>query len=183
MLKWKKLLNIVSLTLVFALTSCGEDSGTFESNESGTEELSLEDIQNAMNKKNEKTAEKKDEVDPILGSPDDIDVDLTVLSSTMVLSQVYDMLSYPESYVGDIVKMDGQFTSYEDDTGRTIYACLIEDAAACCQSGFEFTWEAFEDPANIPEALTEIEVVGVFDTYSDGVFEYATLDATSVVFK
>ena len=38
-----------------------------------------------------------------------VDVDLTKLSSTMVYSEVYNMMSSPESYMGKRVRMKGSF--------------------------------------------------------------------------
>ena len=36
-----------------------------------------------------------------------VDVDLTALSSTMVYSEVFNMLNTPENYVGKTIKMTG----------------------------------------------------------------------------
>ena len=64
------------------------------------------------------------------------DVDLTTLSSTMVYSQVADMMYTPEKYDGKIIKASGQFSVYHDDTqDKNYYAILIQDAAACCAQG------------------------------------------------
>ncbi len=189
----KKILYIVPLALLITLVSCGSPVVESANQEVATEiidgtELSLEDIRNAMNENQapEEESEDPDDLEAKIAQSiaEGIDVDLTVLSSTMVYSQVYDMLSYPESYIGDIVKMEGQF-SYNIDpaTNKAYYACIIADAAACCQSGFEFTWEAFENPDNLPKDLANIEVIGSLRTYEENGFEYVTLDATSVVVK
>ncbi len=42
----------------------------------------------------------------------EIDVDLTQLSSTMVYSEVYNMINTPEDYIGKTVKMSGTFNLY-----------------------------------------------------------------------
>ena len=42
-----------------------------------------------------------------------IDVDLTKLSSTMVYSEVYAMMTAPGDYIGKQVKMNGQFALYQ----------------------------------------------------------------------
>ena len=112
------------------------------------------------------------------GAADSVDVDLTTLSSTMVYSQVFDMLYQPESYLGKTVRMAGQFASYEvDDDGPVYYACVIQDATACCAQGIEFV------PAGGAVSLAEgdeIRVTGVFDLYDEDGETYCTLRDAAV---
>ena len=109
-------------------------------------------------------------------SADGVDVDLTVLSSTMVYSEVYNMLYfYPENYYGKTVKMTGQFNVYQwvDESGvvadmPVAYACIISDAAACCAEGMEFVLEGdYTYPEDYPELGTEITVIGEFQSYEE----------------
>ncbi len=106
-----------------------------------------------------------------------IDVDLTVLSSTMVYSEVYNMLSSPDDYIGKTVKMKGTFTYYHDEAAdRYYFACLIADATACCSQGFEFVLAGDAVfPRDYPDVGKTISVVGVFDTYAEGEYRYCTL--------
>lgn len=106
-----------------------------------------------------------------------IDVDLTKLSSTMVYSEVFNMMSKPDDYIGKTVKMDGQFTVYHDDsTGNNYYACIIKDAAACCSQGMEFVLtDDYVYPADYPKEGDDVAVIGVFDTYMEGDYKYCTL--------
>ncbi len=106
-----------------------------------------------------------------------IDVDLTVLSSTMVYSEVYNMMSSPEDYIGKTVKMKGAFTYYHDEASdRYYFACLIADAAACCSQGLEFVLAGDAVfPRDYPDVGKTISVVGVFDTYAEGEYRYCTL--------
>ncbi len=102
-----------------------------------------------------------------------VDVDLTVLSSTMVYSEVYNMLMNPEEYIGRTVKMEGACATYHDDSsGADYYACIIQDATACCAQGIEFV---LTDGSAYPSPDTEISVVGVFDTYDEDGRLYCTL--------
>ena len=96
-----------------------------------------------------------------------IDVDLTALSSTMVYSEVYNMVVAPESYVGKTVKMKGQFIYYEDSrTENQHFGCVIADATACCSQGLEFLLAGSHTyPDDYPELYSEITVVGTFDKY------------------
>lgn len=97
-----------------------------------------------------------------------IDVDLTKMSATMVYSEVYNMMALPDNYLGQTVRMQGQFQMYEGD-GRNYYVVLIADALACCQQGMEFVLDGdYSYPEDYPEPGTEVTVTGVFDTYMEG---------------
>lgn len=103
-----------------------------------------------------------------------IDVDLTQLSSTMVYSEVYNMVMTPEKYVGKTVKMSGQFAAYAGNPAATdgpayYFAVVIADATACCQQGLEFVWPGEHAyPADYPAAGAEITVTGTFEAYQVG---------------
>ena len=112
------------------------------------------------------------------------DVDLTVLSSTMVYSQVADMMYTPEKYNGKIVKASGLFSVYHDDAqDKNYYAVLIQDATACCAQGIEFIWDGEHSyPEDYPEIGQEITVMGTFGTYEeDGATYTQLLDASLTV--
>ncbi len=106
-----------------------------------------------------------------------VDVDLTVMSATMVYSVVYAMVTEPSSYEGKTVKMDGIFDVYTDEnTGKNYYACIIQDATKCCSSGIEF--ELKEErvyPDEYPDNGSYITVTGVFETYEEDGILYCTL--------
>jgi len=120
--------------------------------------------------------------DMLSGEPDpNVDVDLTVMNSIMVYSEVYNMVTEPSSYIGKKIKMDGIFDVYTDErTGKNYYACIIQDATKCCSSGIEF--ELAKEriyPDEYPEAGSIITVTGVFETYEEDGILYCTLrDAT-----
>ena len=101
-----------------------------------------------------------------------IDVDLTQMSSTVVYSEVYSMLLTPKDYEGLVVKMSGGYTYAEGET-QIYHACIIADATACCQQGIEFV------PADTafvaPEVGTTITVTGTFLIYYEGSNMYVTL--------
>lgn len=116
--------------------------------------------------------------DAALSNSAEIDVDLTSLSSTMVYSEVYNMISDPDSYLGKTIKMDGLFTVYHDEsTGNNYYACIIQDATACCAQGIEFVLtDDYSYPDDYPAEGSEITVVGEFGTYMEGEYQYCTLN-------
>ena len=112
-----------------------------------------------------------------------IDVDLTKLSSTMVYSEVYNMMYSPDDYVGKTVKMEGQFAIYQatDENGALIpdqiyFACVIADATACCSQGLEFVLAGEKTyPDDYPELGSEINVTGVFQLYDENGTTYCHL--------
>ncbi|MBR1736522.1 MAG: hypothetical protein IJ736_05845, partial [Firmicutes bacterium] len=70
-------------------------------------------IQENKNIPDNMTAEKDD--DNISGSLQKIDVDLTAMSSTIVYSEVYNMMYEPNEYIGKTIKMKGVFKTYHDE--------------------------------------------------------------------
>ena len=97
-------------------------------------------------------------------STDGIDVDLTALSSTMVYSEVYNMLLSPEDYLGKTVKMGGVFAYYHDDASdKDYYACIISDATACCSQGIEFILtDDYSYPDDYPEEGEDIYPYSIY---------------------
>lgn len=111
----------------------------------------------------------------------DIDIDLTRLSSTMVYSEVYNMMNSPESYVGKMVRMNGKLAVYKYPE-RNYYTCIIKDATACCQQGMEFLWAGnHKYPDDYPNEGDGIIVTGVFDIYYEGENKYVQLKDASLV--
>ncbi|MCR4629266.1 MAG: hypothetical protein K5760_06670 [Clostridium sp.] len=102
-----------------------------------------------------------------------VDVDLTSLSATMVFSEVYHMMTSPQDYIGKVIRMEGICAVSQDPTsGKVYYACIVQDATACCSQGIEFERRQQGDD---PEAGQNICVTGTFDLYREGDRQYATL--------
>ncbi len=110
-------------------------------------------------------------------SADGIDIDLTQMSATMVYAEVYNIMSYPDRYIGKTIKADGEFATYRDETtGKMYYACIVKDATACCAQGLEFApAEERKYPDDFPAEGDEVCVIGVFDTYMEGEDTYGVL--------
>ena len=126
-----------------------------------------------------RTSNNSGSVEDVLaqGMNDVPDVDLTVLSSTMVYSEVFNMMYYPENYIGKTVKMSGMYTMFHDEnTGKYYHGCIVKDATACCAQGIEF--ELTDDyvyPDDYPDFGADICVVGTFETYKEGDNTFCTL--------
>lgn len=111
----------------------------------------------------------------------DIDLDLTRLSSTMVYSEVYNMMNSPENYVGKMIRMNGKLAVYKYPE-RNYYTCIIKDAAACCQQGMEFLWAGnHKFPDDYPNEGDGIIVTGIFDIYYEGENKYCQLKDASLI--
>ena len=106
-----------------------------------------------------------------------VDLDLTKLSGTVVYSQVYDMMMNPDSYMGQIIKMRGSFSYFQDEiTKQEYFAAIIADATACCAQGIEFVWAGEHSyPRDYPPPETDITVTGAFSTYDENGMMYVQL--------
>lgn len=112
-----------------------------------------------------------------------IDIDLTALSSTMVYSEVYNMMITPENYIGKTVKMRGQLEIAQPldadgnpDPQRIYFSCIIADATACCAQGIEFVLAGeHKYPEDYPQPGAEITVSGTFRTYEEDGYIYGQL--------
>ena len=106
-----------------------------------------------------------------------VDIDLTVLSSTMVYSQVYNLMVDPYSYIGKTIKMTGMYACTDLTQSTEFYcACIIQDATQCCSQGIEFELDdTYSFPDDYPEYGDDITVIGEFDIYQDGGYTYCTL--------
>lgn len=208
MKRWMTIL--LCLALILAMAGCGNNStankpvgnqpagvkdvleqGMAEADNSKADDTGRpaeNDTQNRQNTESQETQTPEPSSEPETtsipaDSADGVDVDLTALSSTMVYSEVYNMMVSPEQYIGKTVKMDGLFAYYHDEaTGNYYFACIIQDATACCAQGIEFVLtEDYVYPDDYPEVDEEICVVGVFDTYQEGDYTYCTLRKAKLV--
>ncbi len=110
----------------------------------------------------------------------DVDIDLTLLSATMVYSQVYDLMINAPDYYGKTIKLEGEFISeYYDATGLTYTFVVITDATGCCPQGLEFK---ADDDVEMPEHGTPVALTGVIESYKEGDSEYLRIAADEVTF-
>lgn len=211
--RWPKMKKKVALLiwalLIALLTGCGnkpspartgnQPSGVSQVLESKTaEQYSINETAGKSEESSAEDTEDKRQTGVNEGAPvpevrsgsetaaagaDGIDIYLTTLSSTMVYSEVWNMLVYPENYVGKTVKMNGALAIYHDeDTDKNYFACVISDATACCSQGIEFALtDDYKYPDDYPEEGGEICVTGVFDTYEEDGYMYCTLRDARIV--
>lgn len=89
----KTIAILLALVLALSFVACSKNSDKNENSNS-----------KPTTKTSETTTEEKS-----------VDLDLTELSSTVVYSEVYNMLIKPDDYKGKIIKMKGQFNQYTDE--------------------------------------------------------------------
>lgn len=138
----KKILSIILIcSMVLTMTGCGSDAGTTDSD-------------------NAASAGKTEET---------VDIDLSAFSNTMAYSELTNINSTPDDYIGQTIKVRGTFNIYHDEaTDKYYYACLIADTSACCSAALEFVPEGdFTYPDDFPELDTEITVMGTLETYDE----------------
>ena len=175
---------LLAVCMMGFLCSCGKGGGE----DAGNDTLSSDEEASASAEiiptpNQQETPEKSGQAQPSAGK---VDVDLTVLSSTMVYSEVYNMLyNDPAYYLGKTVKARGEFSIYQLVTDGVLqpdpvsYACIISDAAACCAEGMEFVLEGnYTYPDDYPELGAEITVIGEFQSYEEnGMIWYHLVNA------
>lgn len=115
-------------------------------------------------------------------------VDLTALSSTMVYAEVFAMMSSPEDYVGKTVKMQGIFSKGQFyaagslNDGGTVFACIVQDATACCAQGIPFELAGDHTyPQDYPELGDTITVVGTFEIHEQEGMQFCRLRDAELV--
>ena len=152
-MKMKKMISILLTAIaIVMITSCGKNGNTnardmntqtnvqsvleqgmtaqSNTNESVNAVIAVDKINDEQADTNDETADEQvdtgNEAADEQDGTDGVDVDLTVLSSTMIYSEVYNMMYYPENYIGKTVKMEGQFAFYLDEsTAKYYFACII----------------------------------------------------------
>ena len=170
---------LLAVCMMVSLCACGKDSEKDAGNDaSSSNEKSSASAESIPTPKEQETPDEQqtpEEPEQTQTSADGVDVDLTVLSSTMVYSEVYNMLyNDPAHYFGKTVKAKGTFSLYQLVTDGVLqpdpvaYACIIADATACCAEGMEFVLEGdYTYSDDYPELGAEITVIGEFQSYEE----------------
>jgi len=179
---------LILFTLLF-LTGCGGDQASSRGsvvNNSGNVSQLLEPSADdaaaqgqAVPEEAETQSAGTDASVPRAADSRSIDIDLTQMSSTMVYSEVLNMLTMPDDYIGKIIRVRGWTASYMDDyTDEPYYAVIIPDATACCAEGIEYL---LTDEYEYPEPKTEATITGEFETFEEkatGILYCRLKDAT-----
>ena len=175
----KVFITLLIAAMNLALIGCGSKT---ENEESDASVSITEDTSENTAEENKIEADTLEETDLEAEESEkqadpDVDLDLTALSSTMVYSEVFNMIMDPEAYTGQTIKMDGNCSVFTDEeTGKTYYACIVKDATACCSQGLEFVLdESLYTAADYPADGDEITIKGTFSSYNEGEYMYITM--------
>ena len=152
----KKIISIVIITaILLMLASCG---GNSENNSDAETTRAISVSEDA----------------------ESVDIDLTKLSNTMVYSQLYNMVTKPDNYIGKTVKLRGKYSVYDGDN-RKYYVCEVMDETACCSQGLEFVLADSEEyPEYNPDMPKSIEVCGTFNTYTEDNASYVQIENATI---
>lgn len=85
----------------------------------------------------------------------EIDCDLTVVSETIMFSQIINLIYSPSEYENMVFKMEGMIQQFDVDGVGMMYFIVIYDETGCCPYGIELR---FDDDAEIPEDLSTITI-------------------------
>ena len=103
----------------------------------------------------------------------DIDVDLTVMSSTMAQAEFNRIFSNLEDYLGKTIKIAGPYYSFHlEQTGVLYRYVLIVEGDECCRIGIEIRSD--DEGMSHTEFARQnalVEVIGILRTHMD--FGYA----------
>lgn len=164
-------------------TASSATDGTFDNTLSNTDGGSLisnneQAVSNILNNTKKTEAKVLD-----TSSYTDIDYDLTQMSSTLIYSEMFNMMTNAQTYVDKVIKMKGYTGLFKDGASdSTYYSCIVPDATACCANGIEFVLnDSYEKYIDYPVVNDEITVVGVFSLYKEGEYEYITLKNAELV--
>ena len=184
----KKIICLLTIcALIFSLAACSDSGNSTSSSAADSTPVTSSSSADTSSSSAEPTTVVTNDgtrTDAKADTPktDGVDVDLTVMSSTMVYSEVLNMQQKPDDYEGKIVKMKGPFNVTEQGENR-YFACIIADATACCSTGIEFVWAGDHAyPDDYPAQDQEITVTGTFNTYMEGKYKYLQLKDAEVEF-
>lgn len=157
----KKIISlIVSAAVLLGLSACSSDSKPKEA-------VAQQPVTSAVNVDTSK-----------------VDYDIASLNTTMAYSQVMNMQTNPDEFIGKVVRMKGNFAHlYVEETNTTYYTLMIADATACCNAQLEFVLgNDYVYPNDFPSENQEATVTGVFETYYEGETRYAHLVCNTIDF-
>lgn len=109
-----------------------------------------------------------------------VDIDFTYLSKTMAYAQLSNMMYPYENYLGQTVKIQGEYYFQEvPQNNMTYHFLLLMDDTNCCQGVMEFL---LPEGASYPAMGTEIRIAGTYVLDVDDTGSYPVLSVTDYAF-
>ncbi|MFI3237066.1 MAG: hypothetical protein R3Y47_03435 [Lachnospiraceae bacterium] len=190
---------LTTLLMISALTACGnsdaqvlvEGSVSYLLEEATKQEEAVEDVEETESEvveyeeldistmfgdddeeKESTTVESEVSTEQAQGTTvadSEVDVDLTILSTTMLYGEIYNIAINPTPYLESTIKVTGSYGFYEDTINDIKYfSVIIMDSTGCCAQGFEFILaDDYTYPDDYPEIGTEITIIGELETYEE----------------
>ncbi len=176
-----RIMSCIALILLF-VTGCSKNESRMPS-VNNVDKVIRNQIEEAENENNSETKQDnvigETEVEEInnvevveeeINTSGEVDMDLTVMSSDMIYTTIYQLMEEPDTYIGKKIKINGVYNAiYYEPTDKYYHYVIIEDATACCAQGMEFVWEDGNHtyPDEYPDESVEIEIIGDFETYRE----------------
>ena len=99
---------------------------------------------------------------------DEIDLDLSNASATVVFAQVSNMYAEPWNYLDAVIRIRGTLDFYVKSSGQECSMVMVQDATACCGQGLEFVRKNDGIYSNsCPDYGQEVVVTGRFEIYQE----------------
>ena len=166
------------LILIFAVSYINKETAQPENTNSNTQNSAAKEtaLPENVNPKTQNNPAKEAK---------SIDIDLTIMSSTMVYAEIFNIIRNPNAYKGKVIKMSGPYdvSYYEKDKSYNHFV-IIEDETACCREGLQFVWNGEHIyPDDYPEQNEKIEVIGKIGINTDNgrTYFYLAVDNLSVL--
>jgi hypothetical protein len=98
-----------------------------------------------------------------------IDIDLTSFSGTMVSATLLNIISNPDDYLGQRIRMSGKyFHIFWEHTDLNYHFVLVEGQDGCCPKIMEFRRDSdYIFPDDFPDDEALIQITGIFGTHED----------------
>lgn len=175
----KRALLIALCIAALALTGCGQKQAPDTAVSTSTTAAPAQTVQAVQTESPTAAPVLSEKADTPASESSATEIDLTSMSSTMVYSYVFNMISAPDDFIGQRFRIRGTYDEeYWDQTNMTYHYILIADAAACCAQGLEFVLT--DGSAAYPQVGEEFEISGVFGTYIENGTLYIQITADQI---
>lgn len=107
------------------------------------------------------------------------DLDLSLLSNTLVFSRLQSITAQPDDYMGQVIRLRGQCQTYYNELAGAVYhAVTVADATSCCAQGLEYV---LSDENGYPDDGTEATITGHLTSYEENGYIYFHLTDAEVM--
>ena len=111
-----------------------------------------------------------------------VDIDISILSSTMMYAEIDNISTNAEKYKGQTIKMRGTYRVLSATMNDNPYTfVVVYDETQCCEAGIEFRVTGdYVFPDDYPSEDTEIEVTGIYKSHDDFDLPYYYIETDKI---